>query len=268
MKNQTNEGNHFNYATLIKTVRLTIILFLTFNFTILANSFGQKKISLDVQNTSVVKVLDEIEASTDYKFIYNVTVFDFNKELSLNVKEESIKDVLDEIFENKLDYEVIDNKVILKEKAVTVNDAVTDEEEAIQRTITGNVTDSDGNPLPGASVVEVGTANGTSTDFDGNYSLELENDSASLQFSFIGFESQTVAVGNSDNVNVSLAEADSSLDEVVVTGYGTQLRRNITGSVATIDSEVIENRALTSAGAALSGTTAVSYTHLRAHETS
>jgi hypothetical protein len=174
MKNQSNESFNFNYSTLIKTVRLTIILFLTFNFSILANSFGQNKISLDLKNTNVVQVLDEIEANTDYKFIYNVTVFDFNKELSISVKEESIKDVLDEIFENKLDYEVIENKVILKEKAVVINNIVEEEEEIIQRTITGNVTDSDGNPLPGASVVEVGTANGTSTDFDGNYSLELE----------------------------------------------------------------------------------------------
>mgnify|MGYP001433278723 FL=1 len=120
MKNQPNESYHFSYDTLIKTVRLTIILFLTFNFSILANSFGQNKISLDLENTNVVQVLDEIEANTDYKFIYNVTVFDFNKELSISVKEESIKDVLDEIFENKLDYEVIDNKVILKEKAIIV----------------------------------------------------------------------------------------------------------------------------------------------------
>ncbi len=70
MKNQTNESYYFNYGTLIKTVRLTIILFLTFNFSILANSFGQNKISLDLENTNVVQVLDEIEANSDYKFIY------------------------------------------------------------------------------------------------------------------------------------------------------------------------------------------------------
>ena len=90
MKNQPNESYHFSYDTLIKTVRLTIILFLTFNFSILANSFGQNKISLDLEKTNIVQVLDEIEANTDYKFIYNVTVFDFNKELSISVKEESI----------------------------------------------------------------------------------------------------------------------------------------------------------------------------------
>mgnify|MGYP003327293031 CR=1 FL=1 len=126
-----------------------------------------------------------------------------------------------------------------------------------QRAVTGKVTSSDdGTGIPGVNVILKGTTSGKITDFDGNYSLELENDDATLQFSFIGFESVTVIVGDSDSVNASLSESDSSLDEVVVTGYGTQLRRNITGSVATIDSEVIENRALTSAGAALAGTTA------------
>ena len=109
---------------------------------------------------------------------------------------------------------------------------------------------------PVASVLEVGTENGSSTDFDGNFSIELENDNAELQFSFIGFKTKNLNVGSSDILNVTLLADASSLDEIVVTGYGTQLLRNITGSVATIDSEVIENRSLTSAGAALSGTTA------------
>ena len=131
-----------------------------------------------------------------------------------------------------------------------------EEIELQKRTISGNVNDSDGNPLPGASIIEVGTQNGTSTDFDGNFSIELENENAELQFSFIGFKSQTLTVGSSDVMNLTLLTDASSLDEIVVTGYGTQILRNITGSVATIDSQVIENRSLTSAGAALSGTTA------------
>jgi TonB-linked SusC/RagA family outer membrane protein len=174
------------------------------------------------------------------------------------VKNEPIKMVLDMIFENQLEYEVIDKKVLLraKEKILTEENIILEEIEIQNRIITGNVNDSDGNPLPGASVLEVGTENGSSTDFDGNFSIELENENAQLQFSFIGFKSQTLIVGSSDVMNLTLLTDASSLDEIVVTGYGTQLLRNITGSVATIDSEVIENRSLTSAGAALSGTTA------------
>lgn len=254
MKNNANKLYH--YGSLIKTVRLTFILFFAFNLTIMANSFGQDKVSIDMKNANVSQILDEIEANTDYKFIYNVNVYDFETITSISVDNQSIKLVLDMIFNNQLDYEVIEKKIILKKKPIIPVSEEIVEEEIIQRVVTGSVTDSDGTALPGATILEVGTNNGTSTDFDGNFSIELENDDASLQISFIGFESQKVSVANTDNISVQLIEADSSLDEVVVTGYGTQLRRNITGSVATIDSEVIENRALTSAGAALSGTTA------------
>jgi len=239
------------------TMRLSIALFLIFNLT-MANSFSQEKVTLDVKDAVITQILDEIEALTDYKFIYQLSVFDFNKKASIFVKNEPIKTVLDMIFENQLEYVVIDKKVLLKakEKVVEKEEIIPEEIELQKRTITGNVNDSDGNPLPGASILEVGTQNGTSTDFDGNFSIELENDNAELQFSFIGFKAQTLNVGSSDILNVTLLADASSLDEIVVTGYGTQLLRNITGSVATIDSEVIENRSLTSAGAALSGTTA------------
>ena len=255
MKNKTT--GYYNYDSFIKTMRISVLLFLTFNLTV-ANSFSQNKLTLKVQNENVSTVLDEIEAKTDYMFIYQLNVYDFNRKISINVKNEPIKEVLDMIFENQLEYEVIDTKVLLKakEKVFEKEEIIVEEIDLQNRTITGNVTDSDGNPLPGASVLEVGTSNGTSTDFDGNFTIELENDTADLQFSFIGFQVQTLAVGSSDVVNVSLQTDASSLDEIVVTGYGTQLLRNITGSVATIDSEVIENRSLTSAGAALSGTTA------------
>ena len=114
MKNNANKSYH--YGSIIKTVRLTLILFFTFNLTILANSFGQGKVSLDMKNVNVSQILDEIEANTDYKFIYNVNVYDFDKKTSINVDNQSIKSVLDLIFNNQLDYEVIDKKVILKEK--------------------------------------------------------------------------------------------------------------------------------------------------------
>ena len=103
------------------------------------------------------------------------------------------------------------------------------------QSISGNVSSEDG-PLPGATIVVKGTENGTSTDFDGNYTINA-SDGDVLIVSFIGFETQEVTVSG-DQVDVVLAEGNE-LDEVVVTGYGTELRRNITGSVAVIDSEVI-----------------------------
>jgi TonB-linked SusC/RagA family outer membrane protein len=255
MKNKLN--NCYKHSSLKITMRFSIALFLIFNLT-MANSFSQEKVTLKIENANIIEILDEIEALTDYKFIYQLSVFNFDKKTTISVKNEPIKMVLDMIFENQLEYEVIDKKVLLKTKKIVVPKEIIILEgiEIQKRTITGNINDSDGNPLPGASVLEVGTENGTSTDFDGNFSIELENENAELQFSFIGFKSQTLTVGSYDVMNLTLLTDASSLDEIVVTGYGTQLLRNITGSVATIDSEVIENRSLTSAGAALSGTTA------------
>ena len=96
------------------------------------------------------------------------------------------------------------------------------QEDIEQRIITGIITDDNENPLPGATIIEVGTSNGTTSDFDGNFSISLENEDASLQISFIGFETQTIAVGNSNNISVQLTIDGSSLDEIVVIGYGSQ----------------------------------------------
>ncbi|MBM1106185.1 TonB-dependent receptor [Aurantibacter crassamenti] len=102
-------------------------------------------------------------------------------------------------------------------------------------TITGTILDQDGVPLPGASVVEKGTTNGTQTDFDGNFSLLVGDDNAILLISYIGYSSQEVSVNGQTNINVNLEQSASNLDEVVVVGYGTQIKRQVTGSVQTIE---------------------------------
>ncbi|MEC8599072.1 MAG: TonB-dependent receptor [Bacteroidota bacterium] len=124
-----------------------------------------------------------------------------------------------------------------------------------QNQISGLVTDESGVPLPGAAIVEEGTNNGTSSDFDGKFTINLENDDSKLEISYIGYKTGIFDTSNVNTIDAVLFIDSSSLDEIVVTGYGTQLKKNITGAVATIDSQVIENRSLTSAGAALSGTT-------------
>ncbi|TMM56319.1 TonB-dependent receptor [Maribacter algarum] len=109
-----------------------------------------------------------------------------------------------------------------------------------QSTVTGTVSDSNG-PLPGASVVEKGTTNGTQTDFDGNYSLELSNPDAVLVVSYIGHATQEIPVGNQTVINIALLEDASKLDEVVVVGYGTKKRGEVTGSISTLKAEDIES---------------------------
>ena len=125
-----------------------------------------------------------------------------------------------------------------------------------QSQVSGTVKDDDGLPLPGATIIEEGTDNGTTSDFDGNFTFTLENDESSIVISYIGYITKTFSVADGSIVDVSLSIDSGSLDEVVVTGFGTsQQKKLITGSIATISSDLIENRGLTSAGLALAGTT-------------
>ena len=122
-----------------------------------------------------------------------------------------------------------------------------------QDAISGSVTDNSGSPLPGASIVEKGTTNGTQTDFDGNYTISADGN-ATLVFSYVGFATQEIAIGGRTSINVSLAEDASQLSEVVVVGYGTQRKADLTGAVGSIGANEIVSKPLTSPDQALAGT--------------
>jgi TonB-linked SusC/RagA family outer membrane protein len=125
-------------------------------------------------------------------------------------------------------------------------------ESAVQSTVTGTVTDSDGAPLPGANVLVKGTTNGTQTDFDGNYTINATSD-ATLVFSYLGYASQEVAINGQSTVNVSMADDASQLEEVVVLGYASQTRGDLTGSVASVNLEEATKQPIVNAAEALEG---------------
>ncbi|MDT0554022.1 SusC/RagA family TonB-linked outer membrane protein [Urechidicola vernalis] len=123
------------------------------------------------------------------------------------------------------------------------------------KTVTGVVTDSQNEPLPGTSIIIKGTATGTETDFDGNFSIDVSAGDV-LVFSFVGFATQEITVADQTTINVSMEENDSVLDEVVVTGYGSQSRATLTTSVAKLDTEILETSTRSNAATALQGTIA------------
>ncbi|MEP5338185.1 MAG: TonB-dependent receptor [Algibacter sp.] len=124
----------------------------------------------------------------------------------------------------------------------------------IQQQITGYITDIGGQPLAGATVLEKGTQNGAQTDFDGRFSLTLSNQNATLVVSYLGFKSKEVALNNQTNINITLDEDISALDEVVVVGYGTQKKVTLTAAVTAVGTEVFENRPTSNAVRSLQGT--------------
>lgn len=121
------------------------------------------------------------------------------------------------------------------------------------KTVTGSVSDESGAPLPGVAVLVMGTSTGTTTDFDGNYSIDVDDASAQLVFSFIGMEDQTVAVGQQTVINVTMLASSEALEEVVVVGYGSQSRAEVTGAIASVDSEEITALPVVNAEQALQG---------------
>ncbi|WP_150452148.1 SusC/RagA family TonB-linked outer membrane protein [Arenibacter lacus] len=123
----------------------------------------------------------------------------------------------------------------------------------LQHSVSGTVTDSDGAPLPGANIIVKGTTNGVTADFDGNFNISVANQNATLVISYIGFATKEVALNGQTKITVTLVEDAAGLDEVVVVGFGTQKKVNLTGSVATVDGETLTKRPVTNAASMLQG---------------
>ncbi len=122
-------------------------------------------------------------------------------------------------------------------------------------TVTGTILDNTGQPLPGANIIEKGTSNGTQTDFDGNFSLDVSSENATLLISYVGFSSKEVSLNGKTNLNITLQEDIASLDEVVLIGYGTQKKALVTGAIVQLKGEELAKRNVSNALQALQGQT-------------
>lgn len=243
MKKRPKFGiNIFQTIKMDLKMKLSLLVLLTTTFALQANSsYSQNiKVSLDVKNVSVAEVIDEIESQTEFKFIFNTRSVDLERKVSLKFKKKKIGAILKHLFSGvNTDY-TIDNRKILLRQGVDLG--ITEDEDKSSLTIkpqsqiNGNVTDDLGSPLPGASIVEKGTTNGVTTNFDGNFSISVASD-AVLVVSYIGYATQEVAVENQTQISVSLQPDTAALDEVVVVGYGTQRKTDLTGAIASVREE-------------------------------
>ncbi|PIE99966.1 MAG: SusC/RagA family TonB-linked outer membrane protein [Maribacter sp.] len=223
-------------------VILTTLFLLGSLFGIRANNYAQvTKISLNLSNVKVNEVLDVIESKTEFRFLYKDRDLDLDRKVTINVNQERIVYVLDKLFENTaVIYKIYNNRqILLKTVSESERPKSSLDAEIVapqQQTLTGSVIDEEGLPIPGASIVIKGTNVGVATDFDGHYSINAEPGDT-LVVSFIGFATQEIVLGNQDTLNITMKTETSSLDEVVVVGYGTQRKSDLTGSVGVIGSE-------------------------------
>ncbi|MEO9893469.1 TonB-dependent receptor [Aurantibacter sp.] len=242
-------------------MKLTTLFMIATLFGLHANNgYAQKtKVTVNVENTSIRNIIDNIEANSQFRFIYKTKHVDLERKISLNVNDAQIEKVLKSLFDKtNTRYKVrgahiILNKVLVENviPKVTSKKVVTTKVQSF--VITGLVTDENGTPLPGANIVEKGTVNGVTADFDGNFNLDLTDGNAVLVISYLGFATQEVPVNQQTNVSVRLKEDAAGLEEVVVVGYGSVKKSDLTGSVASIASEDLVAFPVVDAAQALQG---------------
>lgn len=187
----------------------------------------EKKVSLTVENADIRDVLSELEAKTDVAFTYRPRILKNIDQVSASFMAAPLRDILDGIFKDLIDYEVLGKQIILVDRIARLKKMPA----PIQ--VSGKITDSHGDALPGVNIVEKGTTNGTTSDANGNYSLSVD-ENATLVFSFIGFVTQEIPINRRTTLNVTLAPDVQSLEEVVVVGYGEQKKVTVTGSVVAV----------------------------------
>lgn len=215
------------------------------NVAMAALPIQEARFSMQQHSVALSRVFHEIEKQTGYSFLVRNNDINMNEKVSIDVRNKSVEEVLEMLFAGRnICYKVEGEHI-----------SVYKPQQARQNTITGLVMDVAKEPIIGASVVVMGTTNGCITDFDGKFSLEVPEFPVKLQISYIGYKSQEIAVHDTKTIQVVLREDTETLDEVVVVGYGSQKKANLTGAVASVKmDEVIGDRPLVNAAEALQGT--------------
>lgn len=224
-----------------------LFLICSLSMTYAAESYAQKTmISLEVRNETVGTVLEKLKKESGFDFFFNNKHVDLKRIVSVSANNNNIFKILDQIFAGtNVKYSVLEKKIILSTEIV----------QKMQQDVTqisGTIVDTEGNPVIGASIMEKGTSNGTISDLDGHFTLDVTSN-AILQITYIGYASQEIKVGNKKQLNITLEEDTETLDEVVVVGYGTVKKSNVVGSIAKVSSEVLEDRPVARVEQALQG---------------
>ncbi|WP_373786951.1 carboxypeptidase-like regulatory domain-containing protein, partial [Bacteroides heparinolyticus] len=219
-----------------------------------ANTYSQTiTLSVEANNQAIQTVLDHIESQSEFKFFYNTKQVNTNKLVSIRASKKSVFEILDELFKNtNIKYEVLDKNIIL----TTSQNTVSNTDRAISqqdKNVSGVVTDQNGDPIIGANVMVKGTTNGTITDVDGNFTINNVSQSAILVVSYIGYVTKEIPVGRQQPLRIVLQEDQQTLDEVIVVGYGTMKKSDITGAIASVDKDKIARQPVANVSSALQG---------------
>ncbi len=219
------------------------------------DSYSQTtRLSLNLKDTRVIDVLGEIENKTEFFFLFNQKLVDVERKVDIDVHNRKIDDILSELFSGtNVNYLVMNRQIVLTTAQPGSEEYRRQTEVQQPNQVTGRVTDRIGSPLPGVTVVIKGTTTGTITNENGNYILGNISSNAVLVFSFVGMKTQEVVVGNQTAINVTLQDETFGIEEVVAIGYGTARRSDLTGAVASVQGENLQQRSTQMISTAMQG---------------
>lgn len=218
----------------------------------------QTTLTVRMNNRTVKDVFSYIEKNSEFIFVYHGSNINLNKKVNVDVNNQTVEAILKKMFEGTdIEYIINDRQIIVRKNETNKKQvAVVTPQQEKKITVTGNVKDATGEPLIGVNVMVKGTTMGNITDANGNFSLSDVAPNAVISVSYIGYKTQEIALNGKTAVNVILSEDSEALDEVVVIGYGTQKKADLSGAVATVPKKVLENRPVLTVGQALQGSVA------------
>ena len=252
--------SHFRQGSagnLLKKMKLLIAFFFAGLLGVSASTYSQEtKLSLNVDEITLKEAFKQIEKKSEFVFFYNEDYIDVYRKVSLKAKDESVESILSELLEGSQNtFKLYDRQIVILPPEVKVSPSTikssTNAEQ--KKDISGMVKDSKGLPVPGATVVVKGTVNGTVTDSNGRFTLSIPADAKTLLFSFVGMKTQEFPIGSKTVVDITMFEETVGLDEVVAVGYGTQKKRDIIGSIASLSADDVARTAPASIESTLQG---------------
>jgi TonB-dependent starch-binding outer membrane protein SusC len=233
----------------LRVMKLSVLLTCILSVNMMASVYSQNaRFNLDVKDQSVRDVLKTIEKESDFRFFYNDEFTDLDKKLTFALTDKSIDDLMAIVLDNtEVSYKVLDNNFIV----------ITPKSIVQQHKVTGVVRDAKtGEPLAGVTIVVVGTSVGYFSDASGKFAIDVPDKNALLNFSYVGYVDQKIPVTDRAVIDVNMEVEVQALNDVVVIGYGTAKRSDLTGSVGSVSSKSYSNQPVTTITSALQGRSA------------
>ncbi len=249
MKKERKINSEVSKSRIICFLRLKIVIFIILAglLSASASTYSQNyTISISMKNVKIIEVIKEIEKQSDFDFFYKNRDLKTDIKINIDFTNATIKEVLDYILKDtNLTYSIVDKDIVIAKTGIQGNNPNQLNQIITPGVITGIVTNENGESLPGVNIIIEGSVIGTSTNMDGEYTLDVGDFNGNLVFSFMGYKQQVIAINGRTKIDVILIEEIFGIDEIVIIGYGVQKKSDKTGAVSTIEAAELKSGALT-----------------------